>query len=155
MNKKLCIAGALALIIGHSGLAAETTPIPEKMVNTGSYQGTPWLSGGVGKQEREYLIAEHADDYNLKLEFAAASGAYLGDVEVTIAKPDGEVVVQAVSTGPWFMTALPAGTYQVRATAYGATYDMSAEVPETGLKTVVFNQWPAAEVAEEIPGPGL
>ncbi len=36
----------------------------------------------------------------VRLEFAAPSGAYLGDVQVTIAKPDGNVVLSEAQAGP-------------------------------------------------------
>jgi hypothetical protein len=88
-----------------------------------------------------------------RLEFAAPSGAYLGDVQVTIAKPDGNVVVDAPSKGPWFMTKLPAGSYKVEVAGYDKSYAMSVNVPAAGLETLVFNQWPTSAVST--PGPGL
>lgn len=153
INQRLRRASALMLAIGWSALAAQTMPEPEAMVDEGTYQGVPWLSGGVGKGERDYLMSQRAGDFNLKLEFAAPSGAYLGDVQVTIAKPDGNVVVEAPSKGPWFMTRLPAGSYKVEAAGYGKSYAMSVDVPAVGLETLVFNQWPTPAVST--PGPGL
>jgi len=32
-------------------------------------------------------------------------------------------------------------------------FEQTVEVPATGLKTVVFNQWTKKEVAKETPGP--
>jgi len=155
MNQRIRRASALMLAIGWSALAAQTMQEsePETMVDDGTYQGVPWLSGGVGKGERDYLMSQRADDFNLKLEFAAQSGAYLGDMRVTIAKPDGQVVVEALSKGPWFMTKLPAGTYKVEVSGYEKSYATSVNVPAVGLETLVFNQWPTPAVST--PGAGL
>ena len=43
----------------------------------------PWVSGGVGINEREYL-QKMASEFNLKLEFAASDGSYLADVNATV-----------------------------------------------------------------------
>jgi hypothetical protein len=153
MMMKTLYAIAAMLLLGASAVSAESAPTPEKMISEGSYEGTPWLSGGVGEGEREYLLQEYADDFNLKLEFAVAQGNYLADVGVLIAKPAGEVVMNTLSKGPWFMTKLPAGTYRVRATGFGESFEKTVEVPATGLHTVVFNEWTKAEVAKETPGP--
>lgn len=140
------------LASGSLAMADQATPAPEKMMDEGNYQGIPWLSGGVGETEREYLSSQRAEDYNLKLEFATMTGAYLGNVSVSIAKPDGELVVDALSEGPWFMTKLAAGTYRVQASGDGKTYNMSVDVPATGLRTVVFNQWTTSAVSEPASG---
>ncbi len=153
MTTKSRFAIAVLLMCIAAALSAETVPTPEKMISEGSYEGTPWLSGGVGEGEREYLLQEYGDDFNLKLEFAVAQGSYLADVEVLIAKPTGEVVMNTPSQGPWFMTKLPSGTYRVRATGFDESFEKTVEVPATGLHTVVFNHWTKAEVAKETPGP--
>ncbi len=153
MMMKIWSAIAAGLLFGASSVSAENVPTPEKMINKGNFRGTPWISGGVGEGERKYLVEEYADDYNLKLEFAVAQGNYLADVWVRITKPTGEIVVRGLSDGPWFMTKLPAGTYQVEAMGFGETFEKTVEVPAAGLHTVVFNEWTKAGVAEETPGP--
>jgi hypothetical protein len=150
---KYRFAVAVLLMFIASAVSAESVPTPEKMISEGSYEGTPWLSGGVGEGEREYLLQEYGDDFNLKLEFAVAQGSYLADVGVLIAKPTGEVVMNTLSKGPWFMTKLPPGTYRVRATGLGESFEKTVQFPATGLHTVVFKEWTKAEVAKETPGP--
>lgn len=142
-----------ALLFGFSALAATGNAIATDLYSEGSYEGRAWVSGGVGINEREYMIENFSDDYNVKLEFAIAGGEYLGDIEVLMTKPDGEVVMRAFSNGPWFMTKLPAGTYRVQATGFDQSFEKTIEVPAEGLHTVVFNEWTRAEVAEETPGP--
>jgi hypothetical protein len=150
------VATAALLAVLTTPASAEDPGMGAKgMYQQGTYEGTHWISGGVGENEREYLLALHAADNNLKLEFAVSDGTYLGDIDVVIAKPDGEVVMKARSNGPWFMTKLPAGTYEVQVSGFDQTFDASVSVPATGLKTVVFNQWTRGEVAGETPGPGL
>lgn len=146
------LLGAL-LAFGVSAAASETIPITEKMLSEGMFRGTPWLSGGVGEGERKYILENYADDFNLKVEFAVAAGNYLADVVVKIIGPDGDVVINTLSTGPWFMTKLPAGTYRVQAMGFGETFEKTVEVGATGLVTVLFNEWTKAEVAETTPGP--
>lgn len=91
-----------------------------------SAAGVPYLSGGVGLEERQRL-EQSTGDYNLKLVFAATAGAYLGDVHVVIRGPRG-VALDATSTGPWFFAKLPPGKYRVSATANGRTQTKSVSV---------------------------
>jgi hypothetical protein len=106
----------------------------------------------VGEGERDCLMADHANDFDLKLAFDAASGADIRAVKAATAKPDGGFPADAPAKGPWFVTKLPAGNDKVRATGRD---EMTAAVPATGLETAVSNQWPGAEAAEETPGPRL
>lgn len=114
MTMSIRVMTAILLLLVVSAVGAQSVPTPEKMINEGNFRGTPWISGGVGEGERKYLLEEYADDFNLKLEFAVAQGSYLADVWVRITKPMGEVVVNSLSGGPWFMTKLPAGTYKLK-----------------------------------------
>ncbi|AGA89206.1 hypothetical protein Thimo_0336 [Thioflavicoccus mobilis 8321] len=140
-------AAAALLWLGAAASAAEyeypptPTSSPEAMLDHGDFQGTPWLSGGVGLDEREYILDHYADDFNLKLEFALAGGSYLGDVEVLITTGSGDIVMQALSEGPWFLTRLPAGTYHVQATSGDRTLKQTVQVPASGLRTVTFGAW--------------
>jgi len=152
MTMSIRVMTVILLLFGVSAVGAQSVPTPEKMINEGNFRGTPWISGGVGEGERKYLLEEYADDFNLKLEFAVAQGSYLADVWVRITKLTGEVVVNSLSDGPWFMTKLPAGTYKVQAMGFGKTFEKTVQVPATGLHTVVFNQWTKGEVAEHTPG---
>jgi hypothetical protein len=152
MTMSIRVITVILLLFGVSAVGAQSVPAPEKMINEGNFRGTPWISGGVGEGEREYLLKEYAEDFNLKLEFAVAQGDYLADVWVRITKPTGEVVVNSLSDGPWFMAKLPAGTYKVQAMGFGKKFEKTIQVPATGLHTVVFNQWTKADVAEQPPG---
>ena len=143
----MLMASMAVAFAAETTLAQKTDPSDQ-----GTYLGTPWVSGGVGKSSREQLKKEY-DDYNLKLEFAVADGNYLADVAVSISTPDRAPVLRAFSTGPWLMTKLPAGTYEVVVNGYERTFTDKVQVPAEGMKTVIFNDWTKAGVAEATPGP--
>lgn len=149
----LSMSALLAFGFCSAAFAAEGAQTEPKLYDQGSYEGTPWLSGGIGADERKDLLENYGDDYNLKIELAVADGSYLADVGVVIAKADGAVVMKEVSTGPWFMTRLPAGTYRIQVSGFGQAFEETVEVPAAGLKTVVFSEWTKQEVAKEAPGP--
>jgi hypothetical protein len=86
-----------------------------------TYDGIPYVSGGIGEGEREAMRPMSAD-YNLWLWFATKdTGANLADVQVTVQDKNQTPVLDVVSDGPWLMARLPAGTYKVKATSDGAT----------------------------------
>ena len=125
----LFVAGLLAVRV-----SAETVLSgPESQ----TYKGIPYLSGGIGVDERETL-RQQAKDYNLMLGFAEKAGNYLSDVEVVIKNAKGDTVLEAVSQGPWFFTKLPAGTYTVIATMTGKTQRHVVKVAATGHAQLYF-----------------
>ncbi len=75
--------------------------------------GITYYSGGVGITERKQM-EEMSKGCNLKLIFDSKSGNFLSAVAVTIQDAKGNVVVDAISKGPWFSAKLPAGTYRVK-----------------------------------------
>ena len=72
----------------------------------------PYMTGGVGLDERA-AMTKMAWKYNLKLEFARPSGAYLAKINVRIQNSKGSRVVDMESDGPWFFAQLPPGDYEV------------------------------------------
>jgi hypothetical protein len=83
-------------------------------------QGFPYLSGGVSSDERE-VMEERGKSYNLKLMFAAKTGAYLSNVKLVIGDTKGEEIVSIATNGPWFFIQVPSGSYSVNATFTGET----------------------------------
>ncbi len=100
-----------------------------------SAQGVPYVSGGVGLDERT-TMTDMAARYNLRLEFALTNRDYLGAVQVTL---KGPATLEAVSDGPWFMAKLPPGEYRLTAVADGAAKSEKVSVPATGMKTLVLH----------------
>ncbi len=150
----LSALAGLALTIPLAAAAApeDTVVEPEQYVTEGRQGDIPWVSGGVGINEREYL-QKMASEFNLKLEFAASDGSYLADVNVRIDQIDGDTVLQAKSPGPWFMTKLPPARYQVTVSSGDGTFEESVQIPAQGMETVVFNNWTKPGVAAATPAP--
>lgn len=107
------------------------------------YEGIPYVTGGIGLEERQALKAM-ARDFNLKLTFAAKEGKYLNDVQVSIQDRRGNVVLEAVSKGPWLYASLPPGTYTVIASGFGESFQRVVQVPSAGQAQVNF-YWPWPE----------
>jgi hypothetical protein len=104
------------------------------------FEGTPYISGGVGEIARD-VLEQQAQDFNLKLVFASQSGHYLADVNVLIQSRDGEEILRAVADGPWLYTQLPPGTYTVTAEAAGDVKRQTVRVGGKGRRQVSF-YWP-------------
>lgn len=117
-----------------------------------NYEGTPYLSGGVGEFAREAL-EQQAADFNLKLVFATQSGHYLADVNVLIESRDGNDVLRAVADGPWLYAQLPPGTYTVTAEAAGDVKSQTVRVGGQGRRQLSF-YWPdRLALPDEGPSP--
>jgi hypothetical protein len=120
----------VTLVLASLSYAQAIGPFPPERMN---YAGIPYISGGVGLEERNLMTAM-AHGYDLKLSFATSpSGKYLSNVGVEIRTTTGEKVFQAVSEGPWMFTRLPAGTYRVSATAEDITIEREIHVTGSGL----------------------
>jgi hypothetical protein len=104
--------------------------------------GSANVSGGIGASEQEEL-ERIKSDYNLQLTFAVSgSGAFLAKVPVTITDTSGQVVVEAVSAGPYFYARLPAGSYRVSAEHDSQVQARSVAVPATGAASEGFSWTP-------------
>lgn len=122
-------------------LLITAVPVPvanadnNESVQTAGY--VSYVSGGVGTDSIDRL-SSLAKDFNLKLVFALKSGDFVSDVNVTIANAAGKLLVNTNSEGPWFLTKLPAGNYQVVATLAGKAEKRTIAVGAEKLKTVDF-----------------
>lgn len=96
-----------------------------------------FVTGGIGEPGRSSLKAME-NNYRLKLMFAAKTGHYLSDVEVTITDKNGQTIISTVTDGPFLLTDLKPGTYHVRANYDGQTQDKKVTVGSSGLKTQNF-----------------
>lgn len=109
----------LAMILAFSSISGFAAEPPAdyccSMQQKQSDSGIPYVSGGIGEDERAALNAAAAT-YNLKLIFTDKGGGhYLSDINVSIKGAKGADVLEAVSDGPWFLAKLPPGTYRVSA----------------------------------------
>ena len=101
----------------------------------------PYLSGGIGVDERQELL-DKEKDYNLKIITAEASGDYVGDVRVVIESVGKGRVLEATMEGPILLARLAPGTYTIRATLDGKTLTKSVTISAEGLRQVDF-RWNA------------
>ena len=137
MNKTNRIIGGLfGVFWGWTSVscASMSADLPQ----TKMYAGIPYLSGGVGVDERAALQRQSKED-NVHLIFAAVDGVYLSDVNVTITDSKGQEVLKAVSEGPWFFTKLPMGKYIVTADMKGRALHRTVQAPKTGQTQVLFS----------------
>lgn len=138
MKRSLFVATVLAFA-SLIGIAAE--PPADyccSMQKKQSDGGVPYISGGIGEDERTALNAAAAD-YNLKLVFADKGGGhYLSDIKVSIKGAKGADVLEAVSDGPWFLAKLPPGSYRVTASAGDQRQSRSVTVGKQKQSRLAF-----------------
>jgi len=122
-------AFALGILLTLPAFAAESAPAPGDV---------PYLSGGIGSDERETLKAE-AKHYNLRLNFAEKGGGhFLSDVKVDIATVGGKPVLSATAAGPWFFARLPAGRYKVSASSESKVQSRTVNITKARASQLYF-----------------
>ena len=135
MKSKSLAHGFAAILLGSALLVPVASANSDAIVQTAG--GVSYVSGGVGTDSIERL-SSLAGDFNLKLVFALTSGAYVSDVRVAIADKTGRTLLDATSEGPWFLTKLPAGNYQVVATFAGKAVTQHISIGTEKLRTLDF-----------------
>ena len=124
-HRVVTVVGLTVLLFGLGSWGLTANMPTSFQVKT--YQGIPYVSGGVGAEERD-LLHPLGQEYNVKLIFAAQEGNYVADVSIAIVDGRGRKVLDAVSEGPWFYTQLPPGTYSVMAQVGGQTQQRTVQV---------------------------
>ena len=137
MKKNYRAIGILVGFLIGAGWINQANARISNNLDTGPYAVVPYLSGGIGLDERETLRSL-GREYNLHLNFALAQGNYVSDVEVQISDAAGRTVVEAISQGPWFFIKLPAGTYHIRAQMHGQPLEQVVQVLPQGQTERVF-----------------
>ena len=132
-SKFLAISRA-AVLIGAVSFFPAANAVDGVVQNMGNIA---YVSGGVGDESIERLQSMR-DEFNLKLVFALKSGAYLSDVHTVISDAKGRSLLDTTSDGPWLMTRLPAGSYQVVVSSAGVAKKRQVSVAANGMKTVDF-----------------
>lgn len=113
MKRNLFVLACATLLFGvwtASPVGAQWLKAP-KLERAGDI---PYISGGVGQEERASL-EERAGDYSLKLVFAERSGNFLAGVRVVVRDMKGANIVQTVTRGPFLYVDFPKGTYRLEA----------------------------------------
>ncbi|MEQ1775806.1 MAG: carboxypeptidase regulatory-like domain-containing protein [Burkholderiales bacterium] len=128
----LLARGLVAALLTIATLAPAAGADDAVMQTTG---GVSYVSGGVGTDSIDRLSAL-SKDFNLKLVFALNSGDYVSGVGVAISDTAGKSLLNIMSDGPWLLTKLPAGNYQIVATFAGTAVTRRATVGAANLNTV-------------------
>jgi hypothetical protein len=110
---------AVLVCLGVLGAAALAPASAQDVLQPETQNGIAFVSGGVGDGSLDE-IQSVKHQYNLHLLFAIqGSGQYLADVNVTIKDAQGNIVIAAVSDGPFFLVKLPPGKYRISAEVDG------------------------------------
>lgn len=108
--------------------------------------GVKYVCGGIGSDEAAHL-QRAASGYDLMMTFAASTGAYLADVDVTISDSRGRAVLNVTCDGPILLVDLPnRGNYRVEAEAEGRTLTRTARVEQRGSAQRIRMAWPVQTV---------
>jgi hypothetical protein len=108
----------------------------------GHDRGIAYVTGGVGQDEAAALRGL-ASGYNMRATFTSGTGEYLSGVAVQVSRPDGMVVFEARSEGPYLFAQLPPGRYRVVATFDGVGRTRQINVPSHGSTRFTL-VWPAS-----------
>ena len=135
IKSKLLAHGVVAILVGAAWLASVASANSDAIVQTAG--AVSYVSGGVGTDSIARLNAL-AGDFNLKLVFALKSGEYVSGVRVAIADAAGKALLNVTSEGPWFLTKLPVGNYQVVATFAGNAVRRQIDLGAAKMRTIDF-----------------
>ena len=121
---------ALTFGLANSAWAADRLPVdaPTPIGDTEA------VCTGIGLDSRQ---DPRWSSYPLRIEVAGRGGQYLGDVALTVARDNKEVVTVRCD-GPWILFRLPAGRYQIWGETEGKTVESTALVPPTGQGRVIL-----------------
>jgi hypothetical protein len=123
---------AIVLACGVYGIAAAQ-----------SENGVQVRSGGIGSEERAELLAQ-SDQYNLRLAFATAGGAYVADVHVKLYEERGGAyhqVYDGKAEGPWFFARVAPGQYRVEASYRDVTQTRELKVGARQKPAQIIVRW--------------
>src|SRR5690606_31969580 len=113
--------GAAVLLAG----VVLSNPASAQLPPAQTANGVEYVTGGFG-QEESTAFKQAQSRYSLSLTFAvtgsgSASSPYAGNVQVRIRSAQNGEVLDAVSSGPYFLANLSPGSYTVEATYEGDT----------------------------------
>jgi hypothetical protein len=135
MKSKLLSYGCAAILLGSASFLALAADNRETIAQTPG--GISYVSGGVGDESIDRLNMM-VSEFNLKLVFAMQSGNYVSDVRVVIMDAKGKTILDTTTEGPWLLTRLPAGSYQIVASFAGKAEKRQVDVGATKLSTIDF-----------------
>ena len=129
LSKLKLLALLVAIVAPSFGVAEEEVLAP------GFSNGIPFLSGGIGDEERE-AIERARKDYNVKIVLTETAGAYISNVNLEIATILGEPILALSDAGPLVLVQLPPGTYLITADYDGRKAQRRFDVKDNAAQTV-------------------
>lgn len=138
MKRWMAVTSLIAIGLFVLAAAAASAAAPPAKQKTA--QGIEFLSGGVGKDERDAIQAQFKE-FNTRLVFADSTGKYLAAVAVRVTDAKGKAVLETTTQGPWLLANLPAGGYEVKASFQGRELTRRLQVGSEPV-TALF-QWKA------------
>ena len=125
---------------------AKEIPLIDDDYEGKSSDDVSYVTGGIGKDEREAIEASKAD-YNLYVMSANIDGAFVGDTHVVITRKQGNEVEEVlnVDSGPLLYVRLPAGSYTLIATLGEQTKEQKLVVNAQGKPSTVRLSWKLAQ----------
>ncbi|MFJ4250600.1 carboxypeptidase regulatory-like domain-containing protein [Pseudomonas sp. NPDC089741] len=136
----LPVAAVIALMCAGMLQAASLEPIDNAGVQVQQQQqnGVSYLSGGIGEDESRAI--QQTTGYNLHMTFSiGVENKYIPDVDVVIAKAEGQPVLNLTQAGPLVYVQLPPGKYTVQATRNGVTRHDTTDVGSGAARNLVFH----------------
>jgi enamine deaminase RidA (YjgF/YER057c/UK114 family) len=144
------------IIAATFAAASITLPAAAADSNISPAQGTQgnvsFVSGGVGEDEAAAMKSAAAG-YPLELQFvqkATPRDEFLADVKVRITDRAKNVVLDTVTSGPFLLARLPAGTYQIEADHAGLTKRHTVDVRAGKHSRAVFVWAPSDEMRQSM-----
>ncbi len=129
---------ALALTLSILAFAAHA-----QQLQTHTENGIAYVSGGIGQEERNTILAIE-QSYSLRLLFVARdTGEYLGGVKVKLIDRSGKTLLEAVADGPYFLAQLSPGKYDVVVEYGGKTLTEAVDIRPGAAVSHSF-YWPSA-----------
>jgi hypothetical protein len=140
MMRSLAAVGALLLLV--------TAVLPSAAVEVYRERDVYWVSGGVSADERDEMVMA-LPDHNLKLVTAEKSGAFLAAAQVVVRDAGGRTILDVSLDGPWLLSRLPPGRYELIAVYGGESQTRNFTVPAAGRREL-FLYWAVPDV-ETLP----
>jgi hypothetical protein len=135
-------AVAVALAIAAPSRAERASGVKEQ-------GGVSYMTGGVGTDERARMESM-AGEFNLRVEVASPTGAYVGTPRIEIRDAAGKTKLDAVANGPLLYAKLPPGSYTVSVHEQGRKpAQKSVQVGAQGAAQVTMHVAGAEDAVEK------
>ncbi|APW37686.1 hypothetical protein RD110_11165 [Rhodoferax koreense] len=137
---------ATAVLLAAGALAATAAQAATPSIHVS--HGIEYMSGGIGSDEAHFMQTV-SPQWSATMEFAVKDAAdrqgadFAANVHVQVLDAAGHAVLDTVSEGPFLLTRLAPGHYDVQATFNGQTLKQALTV-QAGTPSKNLFVWPAS-----------